>query len=211
MAQKHVRMYPRVAAGFAVECESGGATVRERATTLGGGGLFLKLKDPPPLGTVFMLRFRAAKHLPVVETTARVCYVEPGQGAALEFTEISPEDRRQLLRVILRKSGHKRLFDRAPLPTQIQCEECMSIAFSREVSAGGMFIELNRPLPTGSRLTLRFNLDDGGPIVVAIAEVTYEVEQLGMGVQFVELSDDDRKRINAYVARANAAVPDAAQ
>lgn len=199
-----------MAASFPVERQVGETTLRERAAVIGGGGIYLELKEPPAMGAEFKLRFRPAKHLPEIETTGRVCYVEPGRGAALEFTDMSAEDRRQLLRLILNKSGQKRLFARAPLPTQIQCEECMSIAFAREVSAGGMFIETKRPMPPGSKLTLRFNLDDAGSIVVVVAETTYEVEQLGMGVQFVEISEEDRKRIDAYVVRMNAAQDESA-
>jgi len=36
-----------------------------------------------------------------------------------------------------------------------------------------MFIETERPLPVGTRVNLRFNLDYRGSIIVAMAEVTY--------------------------------------
>lgn len=205
--KKNVRKYPRVSASFPVEYTVGDKTFHEHALTLGGGGLFLGVQQALTPGAEVTLRFRPAKHLPVIQAKGKVCYQVPGQGAAVEFTEVSPEHRRLLLRLIHHKTADKRHFPRAPLATQIECAECMSLAFSRDVSLGGMFIETKRPLPVGSRITLRFNLDDGGPIVAGLAEVTYEVLKLGMGVQFIDIAPPDRARIQTYVSKSEA-LPD---
>jgi hypothetical protein len=61
-----------------------------------------------------------------------------------------------------------------------------------------MFIETKEPISEGSKLKLAFNLDDGGPIVRATAEVRYVVTKLGIGVEFVDLSPSDRSRIDVY-------------
>jgi hypothetical protein len=201
---KNLRRSPRVSVSFPVEYTAGNMTCRLRAGTLSGGGLFLTGPQELAPGTEIALRFRPARHLPLIEAKARVCYQVPGRGAAVAFEEISAEHRHLLLRLIHHKTGNKRAFPRAPLATQIECEECMSLAFSRDVSLGGMFIETTRPMPVGSRLSLRFNLDDNGPIIVAAAEVAYQVVKLGMAVQFVELAPEDRQRLEAYVARAEA-------
>ncbi len=158
-------------------------------------------RHPFPVGTEIALRFRPAKHLPVIETKAKVCYQVPGQGAAIEFTDIDPQRRNQLLRLIHHKTADRRKYARAPLATQIQCQECMTLAFSRDVSPGGMFIYTKEPLPVGSRVNLRFNLDDGGPVVVSVAEFTYDVAKLGMGIQFIDIRAADRNRLEAYVFR----------
>jgi len=195
------RRYPRIRTKFPVEYSLGDKAIRQQTTTLGGGGLFLGEVEDLKTGSVLTIRFRPAKHLPLIEAKARVCYSLPGEGTALEFTEIPPEHREVLLRLIHHKTGSRRRHPRAALATQIQCQECMSLAFSRDVSVGGMFIETTDPMPVGSRLNLRFNIDDG-PVVVAQAEVTYEVAKLGIGVQFVDLTPEDLKRIEAYVARS---------
>ncbi len=214
MNQKHIRKYPRISVSIPVEYSVDNKTFRERATTLGGGGLFLNLHHPPPAGTEIILRFRPAKHLPVIEAAGQVRYQVPGKGAALEFVRISPEHRRLLLRLIHNKSRDKRKHPRATLAAQIQCDECTSLALARDVSIGGMFIETREPLAIGARVNLRFNLDDNDPIVVVVAEVTYEVVKLGMGVQFIDIAPHDQKRIEAYVVRSQAkadAAPSAAQ
>ena len=201
LSYRTVRKYPRVRANFSVEFIVSSRTFRGRVLTLGGGGLFLAVQQGLAPGTEIKVRFRPAKHLPVVRAKGRVCYELPGQGMALEFTNISSEHRKLLLRLIHRRTADRRWHTRAPLATQIRCKECMSLAFSRDVSVGGMFVETNRPLAPGSQANLRFNLDDSGPIVIALAEVTYEVPRLGMGVQFVDIAASDRKRLEEYVSK----------
>lgn len=201
MAQKYTRKYPRIAADFTVQFLLGGKTYRERASAVGGGGLFLSLKQHPPLemGTEIKVQFRPAKHLPIMEANSKVCYVVPGEGAAVEFIEIDPEHRRMLLQYIHNRTGNRRKHPRAALATQIQCEETMSLAFARDISLGGMFIETDQPMPVGSRITLRFNLEENDPIMVTSAEVTYQVGRMGVGVHFIDVSPEDLKRIGNYV------------
>ena len=200
MNRKDNRRYPRVPVRFPVECRVGEKNLRARAAILGGGGLLLEMETPPPEGAEATLRFRPAKHLPYVKAKARVCYHLPGQSVAWEFTEISGEDRHLILRLVEHKKGDRRKFPRVRLATQVQCETAMLLTYSRDVSAGGMFIETNTPLPNGSILTLRFNLDDDSS-VIAKGVVTYQVKKFGMGVQFIELATEDRKRIEEYVSQ----------
>ena len=201
MNRRKVRRYPRVSVNFPVDFTFGENTFHAHASTLGGGGLFLTGLDNLEPGTAVTIQFRAAKHLPLMEAKARICYQLPGQGVALEFVEIQPEHRHALLRLIHHKIGNKRRFPRAGLATQIECQQSISLAFSRDVSLGGMFIETPHPLPVDTRLNVRFHLDDDGPVVVALGQVTYQILRLGMGIQFVDLSPDDRKRVEAYVTR----------
>ena len=201
LAKNESRMYPRVFTVFSVEYTFGDRTVRTRASSLGGGGLFLQGQSLPE-GAEISLRFRPARHLPVMQVRGKICYTLPGKGSGVEFIEIRYEDLQMILRLIHSKTANRRRHPRVSLATQIYCQECMSLAFSRDVSRGGMFVETRDPLPIGSEITLRFHLDDDGPIVVALAEVKYHVTKLGMGVQFLELSAADRKRINDYVAKS---------
>lgn len=202
MTRKNIRKYPRVPVRFTVEYSIGDKTLRTRATILGGGGLFLELENPPSADAEILLRFRPARHLPLIKAKAKVRYHAPGHGVAFEFTEITPEHRELLLRLIEHKKGDRRKFPRALLATQVQSQDAMLLTFSRDVSAGGMFIETNKPLTTGSIFSVRFNLDDSGPIVVARGVVTYQVKKFGMGIQFIDISSEDRKRIEAYVNRS---------
>jgi c-di-GMP-binding flagellar brake protein YcgR len=199
LAKADVRKYPRVPSKFTVEYVVGERKVRTRASTLGGGGLYLEKAQELLPGLEVRVRFRPARHLPFIEARAKVCYVAPNQGAGLEFTEISSKDHQIILRLIHHKTANRRQFPRAPLATQIQCEGCMALAYSRDVSVGGMFVETTVPCEKGARVELRFHLNDGGPVILAQAEVKYLVPKLGMGVEFLNLSPADRERLENYV------------
>lgn len=208
MKKPSARKYPRVPSKFTVEYTVGDRKGRARASTLGGGGLFLEKSKELLPGSEVRVRFRPAKHLPFIEARAKVCYVTPDEGAGLEFTELSSEHHQILLRLIHHKTANRRQFPRAPLATQIQCEGCMALAYSRDVSAGGMFVETTVPCEQGARVELRFHLNDGGPVLLAQAEVKYLVPKLGMGVEFVNLSPSERERLENYVKGAAASTSD---
>ena len=125
----------------------------------------------------------------------------------MEFTEITPEDRKLVLRLIHQKTRDRRLNPRAPLATQVQCDQCMTLAFSRDISLGGMFIETNEPLPVGSALTVRFNLEQRDKVVTASAKVTYQIEKMGMGVVFTEIGQEDCDAIRHYLESLPACSP----
>jgi c-di-GMP-binding flagellar brake protein YcgR len=184
----------------------GSKTLRARAAILGGGGIFLELPDAPPPGTEVVLKFRPAKHLPYVKAKAIVRYHLAGQGVALEFIDLSLEDRQMILRLVEHKKGDRRKFPRVRLATQVECEAAVMLTYSRDVSQGGMFVESTTPLPTGSILTLRFNLDNQVS-VAAKSVVTYQVRKFGMGVQFLELAPEHRKSIEDYVSQ-NTVIPE---
>ncbi len=197
----HLRKYPRTSVDLPALCFSEGATYQARVSTLGGGGLFLNLPQPLTPGTEFCVRFRPARHLPTIEARAKVVYQLGDQGIGIEFTDIRPEDRQVILRLILHRMGVERKYPRKPFVAQVEHDAGATLGFSRNLSVGGMFIEINEPPPEGSSLKLRFYLDDGGPIVTVAAEVRYVVKGLGMGVQFVDLPPADRSRIDVYVTR----------
>jgi len=176
-----------------VDYTAGEKSFRGVANTLGGGGLFLT-------GREISVRFRPAKHQSVIQAKGSVRYILAEQGGAVEFTEISSDDRHKLLRLIHQRTGDKRLQPRAPLATQIECDRCMSLAFSRDVSRGGMFIETTAPLPVGSELNVRFNLDQKDRVITATAHVAYNVEKMGMGVLFTQIGAEDLSAIQEYVA-----------
>ena len=107
-----------------------------------------------------------------------------------------------LLQFIHNKMEKKRKHPRASFAAQIECKECSTLAFAKDISVGGMFVETDQPMPVGSRINLRFNLEGQDPITVAAAEVTYQVGKLGVGVQFVDVAPEDLKRIENYVAKS---------
>lgn len=173
-------------------------TARGWGTTLGGGGLFLEDGDLAE-ETELTLHFRPAKHLPIIETKAKVRYRVAGQGCGLAFVEIKPQYQEAILRLIHHKTGDQRRFPRVAYATQIYCKELMTISFSRDLGLGGMFIESRDPLPVGTRVELRFHLTETDPVVVALGRIRYALEKMGMGVEFLDIAPDDRKRISEFI------------
>ena len=80
--------------------------------------------------------------------------------------------------------------------------------FSVDLSAGGLYIETESPLPVGENLTLRFTLPKQKGMVTCKARVAWINPKEnprkadlppGMGIQFVELSLEDMKSIRRFL------------
>jgi c-di-GMP-binding flagellar brake protein YcgR len=199
LAKAYARQYPRLSVSITIDYSVGEKAFRGAAKTLSGGGLFLSSVEGLEAGKEILLRFRPAKHLRAISAKAKILYVLPEKGAGAEFTEIAPEDRNTVLRLIHQKTRDRRLNPRSPLATQVQCDQCMSLAFSRDISLGGMFIETDDLLPVGSALTVRFNLEQREKVVTAAAQVTYCIEKMGMGIVFTEIGQEDCDAIRHYL------------
>ncbi|PYV15644.1 MAG: hypothetical protein DMG21_14495 [Acidobacteria bacterium] len=209
-ASRPLRKYPRLDVEFTAEYEAGSAAASKpmKVLTLGGGGLFLGVAEPLAPGTEVSLRFRPGRRLHFVETKAKILYHVPGRGIGLEFTQISSEHRQAILRFIHQKMEENRKFPRAPLAVQVQYPGGVAIGFSRDISLGGMFIETSEKFDPNSSVGLRFHVDDSGRIVIATAEIRYIIHKLGMGVEFREVSPEDRGRIEFYVKAGKPGVPE---
>jgi c-di-GMP-binding flagellar brake protein YcgR len=146
-----------------------------------------------------LLHFRPAKHLPLIQTSGRVLYIVPEKGAGLEFTNLTDGDRHVILRFIHQKNRDRRANSRAPLATQVQCDQAMSLAFSRDISLGGMFVESTDMIPVGTSITVRFNLDAKDQVITAVAQVIYHVEKMGMGIVFTDLGKEESEAIRRYL------------
>ena len=99
----------------------------------------------------------------------------------------------------------QRRFPRVDLFQEIACEGDGVVARSQvaDIGVGGMFIDMFRtPFARGTRIKVRFMLHaDEGPLLVA-ADMHYVQDAIGVGVRFVDLSDEDRGQIAAYVDEA---------
>jgi type IV pilus assembly protein PilZ len=79
-------------------------------------------------------------------------------------------------------------------------------AYLQNISEMGIFIRTDHPARVGTRLRLRFNVDEGEPLTLE-GEVTW-INPLrdtgdnlnpGMGVRFIELSPDKREHVVGLV------------
>lgn len=103
-----LRRYPRVGLprGMFVAWQGVGERVVSRIATVGLGGLFIRVSEPPPVGDLIRLYFE----VPGGEVRARgvVRSSIRGEGMGIEFTAMNPEARGRLnlmLRRLLRQSN----------------------------------------------------------------------------------------------------------
>jgi c-di-GMP-binding flagellar brake protein YcgR len=86
-------------------------------------------------------------------------------------------------------SEQNRLHARLDLrvPVRIELDGRALHGHSRNLSLGGMLVDLAEPVALGSRLRLVFDLPDGQGEIDALAEVRWTDPDLGIGVQFLGL------------------------
>ena len=68
----------------------------------------------------------------------------------------------------------------------------------RDLSMNGVFVLDSEPLPVGTSIT--FSLRTGAHDILLKGIVRRSVEEEGMGIQFVEMSSEARRRLRLYVA-----------
>ncbi len=190
------RQYPRERTDLHVEFKLAGEVHHTKALSLGAGGLFLETTADIAPGNKIPVRFRAAKHLPFIETQARVRHRVRGKGVGIELSEIKPEDQQRILRLVLHHVEEKRQHPRKPFVTQVEYTGGTFLGSSKDISVGGMFIETKENLSEGSEIKLRFYLDDGGAIVIVTAQARFVLQHSGVGVSFLDLSPADAQRIH---------------
>jgi uncharacterized protein (TIGR02266 family) len=89
---------------------------------------------------------------------------------------------------------YDRVHDRVPLSLEVEYRTvgAFLVAFTSNLSKGGLFIETERPLVVGTDLILRFNIPGAGPIEVRGSVAWVRTESVegkapGMGVEFEQL------------------------
>jgi hypothetical protein len=96
------RRYPRVGLqqGMQVAWQGIGERFVSRIMTVGLGGLFIGVNEPPPVGDVIRLYFE----IPGGEIRARAVIRSSirGEGMGVQFTAMGPEARGQLTRLLQR-------------------------------------------------------------------------------------------------------------
>jgi len=76
--------------------------------------------------------------------------------------------------------------------------------FTRDINEGGLFIETEKPQDQGTEVTMHFNLPGNEETVTTIGRVVRvttgdAMTPPGMGIEFEELSPDDRSRIDTLI------------
>ncbi len=95
----------------------------------------------------------------------------------------------------------RRQYRRVVLVTEVECEalERKEVMVTRDVSAGGMFVTARYPLPIDSYLTVTFRIRLKDAPITCRARVRYTQPGVGMGIQFLDLSDEARDKLQKFV------------
>ncbi len=110
--------------------------------------------------------------------------------------------------------AEKRLTARKPWQGKVIFEdergEPLIYVFSDNISESGIFLASAIPMQIGTRAFLSFTLPTGaevrtiGEVVRITAEkgksVRKDPQRTGMGIRFLDLSEDQRRRINSFCA-----------
>ena len=112
---------------------------------------------------------------------------------------MEPEDREYVTPEI-----DKRQHRRAQLVTQVRCDALGRDEFllTRGVSVGGMFVTAKDPFPSDSEVALSFSLRAGEPPIASRGKVVYSLRSMGMGITFVDLSEEARQALQKFVDEA---------
>lgn len=99
----------------------------------------------------------------------------------------------------------QRKFRRAKLVTQVKCEAVgrEDIAVTRDVSAGGMFLNDPNPFPKNSAVSLSFRLSPTEPLLSCQGNVVYSLKGVGMGIMFTNISEEILQALEKFVNASN--------
>ncbi len=78
--------------------------------------------------------------------------------------------------------------------------------FTRDISEGGVFVATYNSFPVGTIMELQLQMPDGGDPINVKGEVRWYAEHNeesdghpGVGLRFVDLTEDNRRRIDRFV------------
>jgi c-di-GMP-binding flagellar brake protein YcgR len=186
---------------FAVEVSIGRQKFRARGRSLGAGGLFIVSNQDIRPGVELTVSFRPARSSPLIRARAKVRYLMPSVGFGVEFIRISQPARRTLLRLVHRRTIARRQQPRVPLVAQVEFGKNQPLGWVKDISPGGMFVETTLGPTPGSQVQVRFNLPAREAVTRARGVVAYRLESTGIGVQFVEIAEEDLINIQSYIEK----------
>lgn len=192
------RRVPRIpfrATSVVTEIESSRIAVAH-TRELGRFGCFVETAKPYPKET--KVRIEIADGLEVFTTFGVVAYAAP-DGMGIVFDVVESESYGLLERWLSRKPrrSHRHSFG-APAEIEDLASKHKQILFTRDLSAGGCFINTSHPLPKGTRIRLRIR--HAGARFTAIATVIDDAPEEGMGVEFIGLKSKDRALLEKWLA-----------
>ena len=95
----------------------------------------------------------------------------------------------------------RRLHDRSRLIVDVFFDgrDATGVASTKDISVGGLYMNTRAEIPDGETLMIRIPF--GNEQIVCSAEVVYRNPGLGLGVRFIDLSDEARAVLQREIWR----------
>jgi PilZ domain-containing protein len=192
------RRVPRIPfKATSVVTEAGSAQIVVAQTTeLSRFGCFVQTKKPYSKGT--RVHIEVAEAGTTFVASGAVAYVT-SEGMGVVFSLVEP-DNQAILENWLSRTPRRSV--RYSIGATAEVKDLGSrserVLITRDLSAGGCFVSTTTPLPPGSRIHVR--ITHRGDEFHAIGRVTANVSAQGMGLEFVEVSPQNRAILTKWLA-----------
>ena len=196
--QAERRRVPRVSfkATSVVTEEDSSRMVVAQTSELSRFGCFVQTIKPYPQGT--RVHIEMSDGGDIFTATGVVAYVT-GDGMGVVFNMVEPEKYETLAKWLSRTP---RRSDRYSFGATVEVKDLGSrneqALITRDLSAGGCFVQTAAPLPKGSRIRVR--IEHAREEFTAIGRVTDNINAEGMGVEFMEMEPKDRAILGKWLA-----------
>jgi c-di-GMP-binding flagellar brake protein YcgR len=215
-----MRAHSRISAPMRAQVHPrGGRPYEVPVRDISEGGIFLLTSTPIcRVGEVIDLELARADGSGgfLLQAEAVRSVLAPGQGRDIlgmgfQFVDLRPEQL-QMLRAFIAgllegSGGARRAYPRVSHRVVVQCTAVRRVgAVLRDLSLGGARLFVEVPLAVGERVALELDLERAGPIrligqVVTTFWARPEEPYDQAGVQFIDMTETTRVRLQRYLAR----------
>lgn len=204
---------------FPVRYVSEGVAMQTTSRELTALGIRVRSLTPPNVGS----RVSMALYLPgasqpevAIARVAKSQATQPAEaGFWADFLVVDPAARMRIAQVLhgrqsASKSGEHRVFQRFAVRFEVsfRTETEFATEYAGNLSRGGIFIRTDNPPPMNEKVTVELRLPDASTVLSTEGIVVHRVTraeseagggEAGVGVQFVDSTDEFRGWIDSYM------------
>jgi uncharacterized protein (TIGR02266 family) len=222
---------PSVPLVFPIRFATRNAAVQTTTRELSPKGVFVRCLEPPEAGTAISMKLYLPGRRDGLEVQGVVREAMSGADAGFwaDFQRLGPAEENEISELLSRREraaapkpigtiavqpmpedDARRVFPRIPARFAVRFGTVQDfvLEYAANISAGGVFVQSDDPLPLKSIVRVEMELPGGGPAVPARGVVVHRVTSdeakargvmAGMGVQFLDADDEFRRRIDEAI------------
>jgi uncharacterized protein (TIGR02266 family) len=198
---------------FPVRYVSEGVSVQTTSRELSSAGIAVRSLAPPHVGARVSLALYLPNTLVPEVAIGRVARSRSGAtsdaGFWADFLVVDPQARMRISSLLAdhKQGGQNRAFPRFPVELDLEVRRDATLIGTQAVdlSRSGVFVLSDAPPEVSSAVEVRLRLADGTPSVTTAGVVVHRVapgggRRGGVGIQFLDASDEFRERVDRYTA-----------